>query len=101
MYQVGNAAFEFIIRPYKDTKVTFESRKFLKSFLAVDQNAHISVQEMPPDSSEVQFVVRVQVSIHQPTFFLKVHTAEKKCSVFLKLRQDKIAMYTIMSFYVF
>ena len=66
---MGNAAFEFIVRPYKDTKVYFESRKFIKSFLAMDQNAHISVQEMPPDCCEVQFVVRVQVSIHQPTFF--------------------------------
>ncbi|CAI8019803.1 hypothetical protein GBAR_LOCUS11864 [Geodia barretti] len=58
--KVGDPAFEFIIRPYKDTKVTFESRKFLKSFLTVDQNAHLSVQEMPPDFSDIQFIVRVQ-----------------------------------------
>ena len=51
---MGDAAFEFIIRPYKDTKVTFESRKFLKSFLAVDQNAQVSVEQMLPDFSEVQ-----------------------------------------------
>ena len=66
---MGNAAFEFIVRPYKDTKVTFESRKFFNSFLAVDDKAQLSVQEMPPDCSEVQFVVRVQVSIHQAIFF--------------------------------
>ncbi|CAI8015195.1 hypothetical protein GBAR_LOCUS9445 [Geodia barretti] len=59
-YKVGDPAFEFIIRPYKDTKVTFESRKFLKSFLTVDQNAHLSVQEMPPDFSDVHFIVRIQ-----------------------------------------
>ena len=58
---MGDAAFEFIIRPYKDTKVTFESRKFLKSFLAVDQDARVSMQQMLPDFSEVQFAVRVQV----------------------------------------
>ena len=51
---MGDAAFEFIIRPYKDTKVIFESRKFLKSFLAVDQNAQVSVEQMLPDFSEVQ-----------------------------------------------
>ena len=49
------------MRPYENKKVTFESRKFVKSFLSVDQNAAVSVREMPPDSSEVQFVVRVQV----------------------------------------
>ena len=51
---MGDVAFEFIIRPYKDTKVIFESRKFLKSFLAVDQNAQVSVEQMLPDFSEVQ-----------------------------------------------
>ena len=60
-YTVGDPAFEFIVRPYENKKVTFESRKFAKSFISVDQNAAVSVREMPPDSSEVQFVVRVQV----------------------------------------
>ena len=60
-YTVGDPAFEFIVRPYENKKVTFESRKFGKSFLSVDQNAAVSVREMPPDSGEVQFVVRVQV----------------------------------------
>jgi hypothetical protein len=59
-YTVGDPAFEFIVRPYENKKVTFESRKFGKSFLSVDQNAAVSVREMPPDSGEVQFVVRVQ-----------------------------------------
>ena len=57
---VGDPAFEFIVRPHEN-KVTFESRKFGKSYLSVDQNAAVSVREMPPDSSEVQFVVRMQV----------------------------------------
>jgi hypothetical protein len=59
-YTVGDPAFEFIVRPYENKKITFESRKFAKSFLSVDQNAAVSVREMPPDSGEVQFVVRVQ-----------------------------------------
>lgn len=59
-YQAGDPSFEFIVRPYKETKVTFESLKFPKSFLAVDQNAQVSIQQLQPDSSEVQFVVRVQ-----------------------------------------
>jgi hypothetical protein len=71
-YKVGDPAFEFIIRPYKDTKVTFESRKFLKSFLTVDQNAHLSAQEMPPDFSDVQFIVRVQR-------FVGPYTTQIKC----------------------
>ena len=81
MYQVGNAAFEFIVRPYKDTKVTFESRKFLNSFLAVDDKAHISVQEMPLDCSEVQFVVRVHVSMHQPIFLYNHFPAKVKIAM--------------------
>ena len=60
-YAVGDPAFEFIVRPYENKKVTFESRKFGQSYLSVDQNAAVSVREMPPDSSEVQFVVRMQV----------------------------------------
>ena len=60
-YTVGDPAFEFIVRPHENKKVTFESRKFAKSFLSVDQSAAVSVRELPPDSSEVQFVVRVQV----------------------------------------
>ena len=61
-YELGkDPSFEFIVRPYRDTKVTFESRKFPKSFLSVNQDAQVYVQEMPPDSGEVQFAVRVQV----------------------------------------
>ena len=60
-YQRGDPAFEFIVRPYENKKVTFETRKFAQCFLCCDQNAVLSVQELPPDSSEVQFVVRVQV----------------------------------------
>ena len=63
-YQIGDPAFEFIVRPHDNKRVTFESRKFGMSFLSVGQNAALSVQEMPPDSSEVQFAVRVQVYIH-------------------------------------
>ena len=71
-YTVGDPAFEFVVRPHENKKVTFESRKFVKSFISVDQNAAVSVREMPPDSSEVQFAVRVQVrmSMHMST---KVH----------------------------
>ena len=71
-YTVGDPAFEFIVRPYENKKVTFESRKFVNSFLSVDQNAVVSVRELPPDSSEVQFVVRVQVhSFHSMTLYEK------------------------------
>lgn len=60
-YQTGDPAFEFIVRPYDDKRVTLESRKFAGSYLSVGQNALVSVQEMPPDCAEVQFAVRVQV----------------------------------------
>ena len=69
-YTVGDPAFEFIVRPYENKKVTFESRKFVKSFLSVDQNAAVSVREMPPDSSEVQFVVRVQVHMYIHSYII-------------------------------
>ena len=74
-YTVGDPAFEFIVRPYENKKITFESRKFAKSFLSVDQNAAVSVREMPPDSGEVQFVVRVQVHTYKilfPWYMLRV-----------------------------
>ena len=53
------------MRPYENKKITFESRKFAKSFLSVDQSAAVTVREMLPDSSEVQFVVRVQVHTYK------------------------------------
>ena len=60
-YQPGNPSFEFVVRPYESTRVTFESRKFAGCFLSVDQSGTVSVRELPPDSGEVQFAVRVQV----------------------------------------
>ena len=62
-YQTGDPAFEFIVRPYENKRVTLQSRKFANSFLSVNQSAAVSVREMPPDSSEVQFAVYVQVCI--------------------------------------
>jgi hypothetical protein len=58
----ADAALQFIVRSYEDNKVTFESRKFDNTFLCVDQDGihRVSVKEIPPNSSEVQFVVRVQ-----------------------------------------
>lgn len=72
-YQVGDPAFEFIVRPCEDKRVTLESRKFANSFLSVGQNAAVSVQEMPPDCAEVQFAVRVQVTKYvDPLFALNI-----------------------------
>ena len=77
-YTVGDPAFEFIVRPYENKKVTFESRKFVKSFLSVNQNAAVSVRELPPDSSEVQFVVRVQVCTYIHVYMsTKFHIMQK------------------------
>ena len=59
-YTAANAALQFIVRFYEDNKVTFESRKFDNTFLCVDQNG-VSMKEIPPNSSKVQFVVRMQV----------------------------------------
>ena len=44
--------------------MTFESRKFEGCFLSVDQSGTVSVRELPPDSGEVQFAVRVQVHVY-------------------------------------
>ena len=63
-YQPGNPSFEFVVRPYESTRVTFESRKFEGCFLSVDQSGTVSVRELPPDSGEVQFAVRVQVHVY-------------------------------------
>ena len=76
-YQPGDPSFEFIIRPYEDKRVTFESRKFAKCFLSVNQSATVSVQELPPSSSEIQFVVRVQVSVH----LLKISCIGADCCI--------------------
>lgn len=62
-YKPGNPAFEFVVRPYGSTRVTFESRKFVGCFLSVDQSGAVSVRYLSPDSEEVQFAVRVQVGM--------------------------------------
>ena len=59
-------AFQFIVRSYEVNTVTFESRKFADTFLCVNQyGTHpVCVKKIPPNSSQVQFVVRVQVYIY-------------------------------------
>ena len=67
-YQVGDPAFEFIVRPCEDKRVTLESRKFANCFLSVGQNAAESAQERAR-----QFAVRVQVTKYvDPLFLLNI-----------------------------
>ena len=110
-YTVGDPTFEFIVRPHENKKVTFESRKFAKSFLSVDQSAAVSVREMPPDSSEVQFVLRVQVhtctyvymSYHRLTYFVlymywkQVHVMTLQVLAFLVLYSTEQALHCALS----
>ena len=98
-YTVGDPAFEFIVRPYENKKVTFESRKFGKSYLSMDQSAVVSVRELPPDSSEVHFVVRAQVHIinHAKNWayveYYEFH-ATRGCIIFSALHQANSSLCT-------
>ena len=83
-YAVGNPAFEFVVRSYEDNKVTFESRKFVNSFLSVNQSGEVSVQVMSPHSSEVQFFVRVQVNNHMYSMIQNDYNSLYSCMDFNK-----------------